>query len=304
MKIFKDNRTFDEISIPFLQEREIELAKRTVVGYSTKVKVFSRWLAEKGYSNLPMRKITPQMISEFFLHITTSKDLDRPTIEKYFLHLRSCWQWAKKRDVVQSLPFDLVVKPTKKRDKGAAVIQPDDLTKLLTAIKAKDKWLYLACMMEYYCFIRPNEIRHMKVGDIDFENGMVRVSAVVAKSRRTEAVTMPQQLHDLCIELGVDKLDKNLYLFGKKRPAKTPIGINTLRNKFNGYRNSLGVSDAVKLYSFKHTGATMLHMSGSISMRELMDQLRHTRLDATQSYVKKHSGTVNVRIRDNFPTPI
>ena len=52
MNIFKDNKTFDEISIPFLQEREIELAKRTVVGYSTKVKVFSRWLTEKGYSNL------------------------------------------------------------------------------------------------------------------------------------------------------------------------------------------------------------------------------------------------------------
>jgi integrase len=93
-------------------------------------------------------------------------------------------------------------------------------------------------------------------------------------------------------------------LFGKKRPAKTPIGINTLRNKFNGYRNSLGVSDAVKLYSFKHTGATMLHMSGNISMRELMDQLRHTRLDATQHYVKKHSGTLNTRIRDKFPAPI
>ena len=303
MKIFKDNRTFDDVSIPFLLEKEVELAKRTVVGYSTKVKVFSRWLTDKGYDKLPMRKITSQMISEFFLHITTSKDLDRPTIEKYFLHLRSCWQWAKKRDIVQTLPFDLVIKPVKKRDKGAAVIQAEDLTKLLIAIKEKDKWLYLACMMEYYCFIRPNEIRHMKVGDIDFENGMVKVSPLVAKNRRAETVTMPQQLQRLCVELEVDTLDKNLYLFGKKRPAKIPIGINTLRNKFNGYRDMLGITKEVKLYSMKHTGATMLHMSGNISMRELMDQLRHTRLDATQHYVKRHSGTVNIRIKDNFPNP-
>lgn len=58
-----------------------------------------------------------------------------------------------------------------------------------------------------------------------------------------------------------------------------------------------------KFYSFKHTGATNLHMSG-ISMRELMDQLRHTKLDATQHYLKKYCGIVNERIKNCFPSPI
>ena len=58
-----------------------------------------------------------------------------------------------------------------------------------------------------------------------------------------------------------------------------------------------------KTKSKKTTGATNLHMSG-ISMRELMDQLRHTQLHSTQHYLKKHCGIVNNRIRDNFPSPI
>ena len=40
-----------------------------------------------------------------------------------------------------------------------------------------------------------------------------------------------------------------------------------------------------------------------IPMRELMDQLRHTKLDATQHYLKKHCGIINTRIRNNFPDP-
>jgi len=76
-----------------------------------------------------------------------------------------------------------------------------------------------------------------------------------------------------------------------------------LRWRFNNIRNALNLSTSYKFYSFKHTGASNLHMSG-ISMRELMDQLRHTKLDATQHYLKKHCGIVNNRIRDNFPDPL
>jgi hypothetical protein len=35
-----------------------------------------------------------------------------------------------------------------------------------------------------------------------------------------------------------------------------------------------------------------------------MDQLRHTRLEATQHYVKQHAGIVDTRIRNEFPSPI
>ena len=48
---------------------------------------------------------------------------------------------------------------------------------------------------------------------------------------------------------------------------------------------------------------TTVHKSG-IPMRELMDQLRHTRLAATEHYLKKHCGIINERIRFNFPDPL
>lgn len=78
---------------------------------------------------------------------------------------------------------------------------------------------------------------------------------------------------------------------------------NMLRFRFNKFKKALNLPNGYKFYSFKHTGASMLHKSG-ISMRELMDQLRHTRLAATEHYLKKHTGIINDRIRYKFPDPL
>jgi integrase len=59
-----------------------------------------------------------------------------------------------------------------------------------------------------------------------------------------------------------------------------------------------------KLYSWKHTGATTLHNSNTVSLHELMQQLGHSKLSSTEHYIKKQAGIVNTRIRDHFPSPI
>lgn len=97
----------------------------------------------------------------------------------------------------------------------------------------------------------------------------------------------------------------NLYMcLGKKKTFNDkPVSINMLRYRFNIIRDSLKLPKGYKLYSMKHTGASNLHKSG-LSMRELMDQLRHSQLEATQHYLKTHCGIVNDRIRNNFPNPL
>ena len=160
-------------------------------------------------------------------------------------------------------------------------------------------------MIEYYCFIRPGrELRLLKIGDIDCENGLITVQQENAKNKTRQVVTMPQHLIDICREYSIDTEDKSLYVFGKKKIfGDKPISINMLRYRFNQIRDRLNLPVTYKLYSMKHTGASNLHKSG-LSMRELMEQLRHTNLSATQHYLKIHAGIVNDRIRDNFPSPI
>lgn len=306
MKLFRKYKTYDEILPAFLYEKGIELKDRTYLNYVSKTKLFTSWLKNRSMSELPLRKITNNHISEFFIYLAKERDLDRPTCEKYFLVLRTLWRYAKKRGEVDILPFDLVTFPAKKEDNSAEVIIPEHLRLILPEMKEKDKQLYLAAMMEYYCFIRPGtELRLMKVKDIDLVNGTIQVSTGHAKNGHKRIVTMPVQLIEICKEYGIDKADKELFIFGKhKRIEDRPLSVNMLAYRFNKIRNRLNLTKRYKFYSFKHTGATALHNSNIVSLRQLMDQLGHSRLSATEHYIKRHAGFVNTAIREYFPSPI
>jgi len=305
MKLFKTHKSYDEVLPNFLAEREIALSSRTLISYRGKTDDFGRWLAIRELRNVSLRKISQETISDYFIYLAKERDLDRPTCEKYFLVLRSFFRYALKHGYIDFVPFDFVTFPTKKVDKSSEVIAKDDLSSLLEHIRKVDAQLYLACLVQYYCFIRPGtELRLMRIGDIDFKQGIIRVPMLAAKNRTTETVTMPNQLIDLCKEYKLNEADKSLYVFGKqRRPSMDALSVNMFRYRFNKIRDELNLSKGIKFYSFKHTGASNLHNSG-MPMRGLMDQLRHKKLDATQKYVKKHIGTVNERIRDEFPSPI
>jgi integrase len=305
VELFKRHRTVEEVLPGFLIEKQPAVEPRSFYPYTWCAKVFIDWLKEHHLASQPMRKITPEHMADFFYFLGRERNLDRTTVEKYLLNLRQFYVYAKRKGDVEILPFGSITLPKKKRDQGADVIQIDDLRILLPEIKRIDPQLYLACMIQYYCFIRPGkELRLLKIGDIDLHNGIITVRPENAKNKQRQSVTMPQQLIDLCLEYEVQNADKSLFVFGnKKRFGSKPCSVNMLRWRFNKIRDGLNMTKGYKFYSFKHTGASRLHMSG-ISMRELMDQLRHTKLEATQHYVKKHIGIINTRVRDNFPSPI
>ena len=304
MNIFKKHITVEELAPEFMIQKEMTTVHKTFITYVHHIKVFVDWQNANG-CNVPIRKVTQEQIRDFFMYLANEKHLDRDTIDKFHIHIKAIFKYAIKKGEIMILPFDLVVFPRKVKDQSADVIQPEHLRILLPKIREEDPQLFLACMIQFYCFIRPGrELRFLKVGDIYLEDGLIKINQFNAKNKKEQIVTMPQQLIDICYEYGIDKADKSLYIFGPKGKYSTKaVSENMLRFRFNKFKNKLNLPNSYKFYSFKHTGASMLHKSG-ISMRELMDQLRHTRLAATEHYLKKHCGIINERIRYKFPDPL
>jgi integrase len=252
-----------------------------------------------------MKEITQDAMAEFFVYLASEKNLDRPTCQKYFLHIRKVFQYAQKRGEVDRFPFDLVIFPFKKEDKSSQVISPEHMQVLLPAIKEKNPQLYLATMTQFYCFLRPGgELRLLKVKDIDFGSGMIQVPQEHAKNGHKRIVTIPNQLMELFKEQGIDKANSEYYVFGNKKvPGPKPWSVNMLRWHFNKFRDGLGLPKGYKFYSAKHSGASTLHTVKDISLYELMLQLGHSRLSATEKYIKKHAGFKNTKIQTSFPNP-
>lgn len=299
-------KTFSEILPQFLAHISIKVREKSYRSYLGKTKVFSDWLNSHGQSGICISRITNQTIADFFAWLATEKDLDRPTCQQYYHTIRKVFDYAQRCGEVKEIPFDLVVFPPKKEDMGAQVIDKDHARALLTEIKKHDKQLYVACMMEYYCFTRPGrELRLLKVKDIDTSNWTVKISSEHAKNGHKRIVTVPNQMIAILKDYGIEKADKEHYVFGvTKRPGLKPISINMLGYRFRKYRDKLGLPSVYKLYSFKHSGATTLHESGTVSLKSISEHLGHRNLSSTQSYIQGHVGMINQKIRDGFPSPV
>jgi integrase len=298
-------KTFDQILPQFLANVKIRVKERAYSSYKGKARVFSGWLAQNGLNGLAIGSINEQHIEQFSIYLANERKLDKPTCQKYMTLLKQIFQYGIARGEATKIPTDLFVLPQKKKDCSAQVISKDHNKILLEDIKAHDKQLYLACMTQFYTFLRPGkELRLLKVGDIDFERGTISVIQDNAKNGHKRTVTVPSQLSQILSELGIDRADKDLYVFGKgRKPAKEPCGQNVLGYRFRTYRDKYGMSDGYKLYSYKHVGASYLHNEGSVSMISLMNQLGHSNLASSQHYIHKIGGTVDEKIREGFPSP-
>lgn len=279
----------DSLSKRFLKTVEPTLRKGTIKDYKGKLNLFVEYIRDK-QNNVPVPSINRAMIFPFFEYLAADRKLSRQTIEKYMQIVRMFFNWCEDIGVreYETNPVKRIPKMGKVVDCSPGIFSMNDRERLRNAIKPKEPWLWLACEMLYYCAIRPGtEMRLMKVGDIDLKRKTICVRAELAKNKTTEMVVFPDELLNHMLSLNLDQYDKDLYLFGKYgSPAIIPMGKNTMRNRFNLYRDALKISSDKKFYSWKHSGALSAIDNGA-SIYEVKDQLRHRSIMTTEEYLKK-----------------
>jgi len=266
--------------------------------YVSKLRIFNAWLKVNRLDELSIANISRQHIIDFSVYLSSEQKLSRLTIKKYIQNIHGFFNFELDRNAITVNPAERIPAMGKIVDCAAVPFQADDRTKLKVAISVADPQLWLACQVQYYCAIRPGtELRLMKLKWIDFENSKFRIPNVEAKNNKSEIVDIPDFL---IVEMKSQQLhtytEKNLFVFGKfGRPGTEPLGKNTLRNRFNRYREALGISPEHKFYSWKHSGAISLINAG-VQPYDMKNHLRHASFATTEIYLKKQSGNVKNNI--------
>lgn len=307
MNILRKYKSFNEVLTAFLPEKEIQVCRKAYLSYTRTRDVFAQWLKDRGMADKSMKKITAQDVADFSVYLAGLK-YDKPTCEKFIMNLKVIFKYAMKRGEIEGLPFDrdLLVFPKKGKDCSAALIPSHIVPQLLADIKANDPQLFLACMLEFYCGIRPGrEVRLVKVRNFDLIEGVLTIEAEQSKNGKAGHITMSEELVEICREYGIADADPDLYVFGKNKHLDSrPLSENMLRFRFNKFRDKHGLSKDVKLYSFKHLGASYLVHSQTVDIEQLRQHLRHSNITATAHYVKKVIGHQNNAIKTRFPNPL
>lgn len=183
----------------------------------------------------------------------------------------------------------------------AVAFNKEQMQRLKTAIAKDNPQLWLFCMMIYYAFIRPGELRQLKVENIWIEESKIEIPATIAKNKKRQFVQIPTPLKELIVDSNVMKASGKFYLFGSDGiPGPGMKGKNYFREKFNEYLRALGFSSRYKLYSWKHSGASACALAG-IPIKEIQLQLRHSNLQTTDLYLKSIGILDSHNIKNRFP---
>jgi len=300
----KANKNVRFYASEFVTLQKNTKAKKTYESYRGKLREFVAWLEVKKLVDNDLSSFSHVLILEFFDHLIVDRKLASPTVGKYKITLDRFWQYLIDRKIVFESPIGKIELPESGEDFSAIPFLDEDLSQILPLMRAEDPQLFLAAMLQYFCFIRPgDELLKLRLNQINFAARTIHIPKHIAKKRVERTIDMPEQIYTILVEQGIRNFGKDIYLIGPYgRPGLRPVGYNTLRERFNKIRNKAELTDLYKWYSFKHTGAGKLLESGA-TIVEIMNQLGHTDIASTYRYIRRHFGERSEHVRTKFPDP-
>lgn len=232
---------------------------------------------------------TPDLVA--FIDQMKAQDLSPKYCNSVIGWLKTVFGWMQERGLVADNPATPLKTETLARQQGRPTLTDSERETLFARLRQHGKLEFLlACMMEYYTYIRPNELYRVKVRYLNLGDQTVTVPAEISKNRKTAKVTLPAVVVDLMRELGVDRHKGDDYLFGKGLKCGPKLGNPKQFGRFwdNHVACKGGIFPELKkrgvvFYSFKNSGITDMLARG-VPSAVVRDQARHQDLSTTEIY--------------------
>ena len=275
----------------YMEYIERKARAKTKHSYQSRVNILNQYLSS---CVLPI-KYAYQFDGAFINDYLDWLYLDRGVSERTRNNYRGwCFSFAEflvSRKYIESNPVDHIPALDEKK-KHRKDLSPKMLQQMRSHLKQNDKYFLLACLMEYYTFIRPTELSYLKVGDINLKDKTVFVSEDFSKNKKSAKVALNDTLIKLMIELEVLSKPTHFFLFGKNfRPAAERSNADQYNRRWKKMREALGWSDEYQFYSLKDSGIRDLANEQGVVVAR--DQARHSDVSTTNRYIQEHNMQVH-----------
>lgn len=227
-------------------------------------------------------------ITEFLDYIFLDREGNARTRNNYRGWCSSFAEFLVARKYIDSNPVSCIPK-IKEGDKKRKILTEPMLQTMASTLEVEDKHFYLACLMEYFTFIRPTELSYIKIGDISLANMEISISAAVSKNGKDGKVGINAILGRLMIDLEVFASPSDFYLFGRNfQPSAKRIGPDQFNKRWAQFRNRMRWGDEYQFYSLKDTG--IQHLANAEGIVVARDQARHSDIATTNKYLSRPDG--------------
>lgn len=260
------------------------LKPKTAIDYASRFRQLRLYVEEAGVMIRYAYQFDTAFAVDFLDYLIYDKDVNAKTRNNYRTWLSTLCSWMRERKYIDANPIE-PIHLMREGEKFRDALPPSALAKLKEWTQRHNPPFYLACMMEYYTFIRPDELRYIRVGDISIEEQSVFIRPEVSKNRKGQVVALNDAVLKIMIEQEVFKHHSGEFLFGHDMvPGEEQLYVNQFRLEWARMRKVLGFPDRYQFYSLKDSGIRDLaNAEGIVYAR---DQARHTDVSVTNKYLK------------------
>jgi integrase/recombinase XerD len=280
---------FEHLVLDFLSYLEFErgLSRNTLEAYRGDLLQLGRFLAERHLSALDAG---PGDVADFLTQLATGDDEHRPaspaTIHRKSACLRSFYRHLRREGLRESDPTATLSAPRRSR-KLPQVLTRGEVEKLLSQPRGTDPpALRDRALLElmYASGLRASEAITLELGDVDFEEGVLRARGKGSKERIVPIGQAALRALAIYLERGrpdLVKTNAEAHLFVNFRGGQlTRQGLYKIVRR---HAQTAGLADRMSPHTLRHTFATHL-LSGGCDLRSVQEMLGHADVSTTQLY--------------------
>ena len=272
----------------------------TVRAYRVDLLDFGRWALRIGLD--PFQISHKQLRS--YLGELDQAQYSRTTINRRLSALRGFYRWLNITNVIDCDPASALQGPRQQKSLPH-VIRTSDMIKLLSVYGKKDGAGKLReqspadmrnlAMLEflYACGARVSEASGLKMKDVDFERGQVKVFGKGSKERiiplHEMALSSLQTYLLLARPLLLKEKHCDFFFVSTRGSGMTT---DAIRKMFKETLRVAGLDETLSPHALRHTFATDL-LNGGADLRSVQEMLGHASLSTTQIYT--HLSTERLR---------
>ena len=232
-----------------------------------------------------------------FLDWIKAKGNANITRNNYLSWLKAIFNILQSRGYIAESPVKNIRKLREEQTKSVA-LPPDHLRIVIEQVKKKDTDTYIFCLFVFYTFIRPLELRRLKVGQVDLKNQKIVIYGNQSKNKKTEYVMLPEPLKKVLEENQFLERNEESILFSDTTPLK--YSRNKYSILFAKIVREQNLPKDYGLYCLKHTGVVEYYKKGC-GIKFIKEQCRHSSLEQTDKYLKSLGLFENEEILRNAP---
>ncbi len=275
-------KKWTEISRGYRTHMRLEkhLSDNTIESYMRDLAQFAHYILRM--YDVPPKKVEPKMISNYMSRLY-ELGREKSSQARALSGIKSFFNYLLLEEIIDSSPAELIEAPKSSRPLPDT-LSTEEIDRLIGSIEdSTTKGLRDRAILEvlYSCGLRVSELCDLKLGDLFFGEGYIRVIGKGDKQRLVPMSSIARSRIQLYMDVRGKERRKEEILFLNNRGKKlTRVMIFTIIKQA---AQRAGIDKKISPHTFRHSFATHL-LEGGANIRQVQELLGHENILTTEIY--------------------